>query len=93
MQTPDQVDASGKINIIVQDNLDSGFFRLMLLTCCSDSGILYNTRTNYRLATTEKMTSKNRLKKSMLEYALSNGNSDEFSPKVALTFYQIKKKL
>jgi hypothetical protein len=26
----------------------------------------------------------------MLEYAMSNGNEDEFNPKIALTFYQIE---
>jgi hypothetical protein len=38
------------------------------------------------------MIAKNKLKKSMLDYAINSGNSDEFSPKVALTFYQIKRK-
>lgn len=89
MKTGESTDKSG---IIMQDNLESGFFRLLLLTRCSDSGIIYNTRTNYRLATKEKMTVKNKLKKSMVEYALSNGDTDEFSPKIALTFYQLKKK-
>jgi hypothetical protein len=89
MKTAETLEESG---IIMQDNLESGFFRLLLLTRCSDSGIMYSTRTNYRLATTEKMTVKNNLKKSMMEYALSQGDTEEFNPKIALTFYQIKKK-
>jgi hypothetical protein len=38
------------------------------------------------------MTVKNKLKKSMMQYALSKGDTDEFSPKIALTFYQVKRK-
>lgn len=76
-------------NLLVDDNIRSGFFKLMLLTRCSEEGILYSPRTNYRLATKEKLTVKNNLTKSMLEYAMSSGNSDEFSTKIALTFYQI----
>jgi hypothetical protein len=54
-------------NILVTDNIKSGFFKLMLLTQCSEEGILYSPRTNYRLATKEKLTVKNNLQNSMLE--------------------------
>jgi hypothetical protein len=75
-------------NLLVDDNIRSGFFKLMLLTRCSEEGILYSPRTNYRLATKEKITVKNNLQNSMLEYAMSSGNTDEFnSTKIALTFY------
>jgi hypothetical protein len=77
-------------NILVVDNNKSGFFKLMLLTRCSEEGILYSPRTNYCLATKEKLTVKNNLQNSMLEYAMSSGNRDEFSStKIALTFYQV----
>jgi hypothetical protein len=82
--------ASVDKNILVVDNIKSGFFKLMLLTQCSEEGIQYSPRTNYCLATKEKMTVKNILQNSMLEYAMSSGNTDEFSStKIALTFYQI----
>jgi hypothetical protein len=81
-------DIAGVENILVADNIKSGFFKLMLLTRCSEEGILYSPRTNYRLATKEKITVKNNLQNSMLEYAMSSGNTDEFnSTKIALTFY------
>jgi hypothetical protein len=77
-------------NILVVDNIKSGFFKLMLLTQCSEEGILYSPRTNYCLATKEKMTVKNKLQNSMLEYAMSSGSRDEFSSTtIALTFYQV----
>jgi hypothetical protein len=59
----------------------------MLLTQCSEEGILYSPRTNYCLAMKEKMTVKNNLQNSMLEYAMNSGSTDKFS-KIALTFYQ-----
>jgi hypothetical protein len=77
-------------NVLVADNIKSGFFKLMLLTRCSEEGILYSPRTNYRLATKEKLIFKNNLQNSMLECAMSSGNRDEFSStKIALTFYQV----
>jgi hypothetical protein len=62
----------------------------MPLPQCSEEGILYSPRTNYRLATKEKLTVKNSLQNLMLEYAMSSGSRDEFSStKIALTFYQV----
>jgi hypothetical protein len=73
----------------IHDNLESKYFRLMLLTRCSEDGVLYSPRTNYRFATKENLTVKNNLRKSMLECALSEGNEDKFNPKVAVSFYQV----
>jgi hypothetical protein len=78
-------------HLILRDNIESRFFRLMLLTRCTDHGILYGPATNYRYATKDNLTVKNNLRKTMLEYAMSNGNVDEFNPKIAVTFYQIER--
>jgi hypothetical protein len=77
--------------LILCDNIESRFFRLMLLTRCTEHGILYGPATNYRYATKDNLSVKNNLRKSMLDYAMSNGNEDEFNPKIALTFYQIER--
>jgi hypothetical protein len=78
-------------NLMLWDNIESRFFKLMLLTRCTDQGILYGPATNYRYATKENLSMKNNLRKSMLEYAMSNGNEDEFNPKIAVAFYQIER--
>jgi hypothetical protein len=78
-------------SLMMYDNIGSSFFKLTLLTRCTEVGLLYGPKTNYRLASKDKMTVKNRLRKSMLEYALSSGNENEFNPKMSVAFYQIEK--
>jgi hypothetical protein len=78
-------------SLMMYDNSDSLFFKLTLLTWCNEVGLLYSPKTNYRLAAKDKMTVKNKLCKSMLQYALSSGNENEFNPKMSVAFYQIEK--
>ena len=57
---------------------------------CTESGVLYGARTNYRLADNKMLSNKNGLKKSMYEHATSGEDQESFnsSPLVA-TFYNI----
>jgi hypothetical protein len=79
-------------DLLLADNITSGFLMLVLLTRCNEGGINYSPRTNYRLSSVEKMNVKNNLGRTMSEYAMSADSSEEFSSsKLALMFYKIAK--
>jgi hypothetical protein len=82
-----------KVDDFLLSNInDCSFFMSVLLLRSNEVGVLYSPRTNFRLASKEKMLAMNNLSKSMYDCAMSTDNEREFdSSRLALTFYQISK--
>jgi hypothetical protein len=72
-------------------NIQSNFVLMTLLLRSNEAGLLYSARTNYRLATTEKLQVKNNLKQSMIECVYQSDKAEKVfnNSNIAITFYSL----
>jgi hypothetical protein len=75
-------------------NIPTTFVLMTLLLRSNEAGLLYSARTNYRLATAEKLNEKNNLQRSMLECVYNSNKTEKVfnNSNISITFYSLVKR-
>lgn len=73
-------------------NITTNFVLLTLLLRCSEVGLLFGARTNYRLCSSQGLTGKTKLSDSMVESAYKEGSDKRFNnTALGVMFYSLVK--